>query len=146
LKASKLLGVLISGVSIIGMVAFALGIQSMFSVIQTGIPGGEGTLELDPSEPIIILLTPTNQGLLDASLSVSIEFVLDGETIASDEFSNTIPGGSQIPVELELVILETALLEAGPESTFQVVTDISVTSLFGLISFDNIITMQGGVA
>jgi hypothetical protein len=146
LKASKVLGGLISVVSIIGVVAFALGIQSMFSVIQTGIPGGEGTLELDPSAPIIIALTPTNQGLLDASLSVSIEFILDGETVASDEFSLTIPGGSQIPVELELVIPEAALLEAGPESTFQVVTDISVTSLFELISFDNTMTIQGGVA
>lgn len=146
MKASKVLGVLISVVSLLGVVAFALGIQSMFSIIQTGIPGAGGTLEMDPSAPIIIPLTPTNQGVLDASLSVSVEFVLNGETIASDEFSITIPGGTQIPVELELVIPQTALLEAEPDSVFQVVTDIKVTSLFDTISFDNTMTIEGGVA
>ncbi len=146
MKASKVLGGLISVVSILGVVAFALGIQSMFSVIQTGIPGGEGQLELDPTAPIIIPLTPTNQGLLDASLSVSIEFVLDGETVASDELSLTIPGGSQIPTQLELVIPQSELIGLGPDTTFQVITDIKVTSLFDLISFDNLMTIEGGAS
>ena len=146
MKASKIIGGLISVVSIIGMVAFALGIQSMFSVIQTGIPGAGGSLEMDPTEPIIIPLTPTNQGFLDATLSVSVEFVLDGETVASDEFSLTIPARSQIPTELQLVIPPTALLDTGPDTVFEVITDIHVTSLFDTISFDNTMTITGGAA
>ena len=146
MKASKILGGLISVVSIVGMVAFAMGIQSMFSVIQTGIPGGSGELMLDPSAPIIIPLVPTNQGFLDTSLDVSVDFVLDGEVVASDELSLTIPANSQIPTELELVIPETALMDAGPDTDFQVVTRIRVTSLFDMISFDNTMTIQGGAA
>lgn len=145
MKASKILGGLISVVSIVGMVAFAMGIQSMFSVIQTGIPGGEGELALDSSAPIIIPLTPTNTGFLDASLEVSVEFKLDGEVVASDDFSVTIPGGTQMPTELELVVPETALLNLTPDSVFQVVTDIKVTSLFDYISFENLMTIEGGV-
>lgn len=133
-------------VSILGMVAFALGIQSMFSVIQTGIPGGDGQLMLDPSAPITIPLTPTNTGLLDASLSITVDFILDGETVASDELSLTIPASSQIPTELQLVIPESALVGTGPDTDFQVVTKIRVTSLFDMISFDNTMTIQGGAA
>ncbi len=61
LKASKILGGLISVVSLLGMVAFALGIQSMFSVIQTGMPVG-GSISLDPETPTLFQLTPTNTG------------------------------------------------------------------------------------
>ena len=145
MKASKVLGGLISVVSILGMVAFALGIQSMFSVIQTGIPGGEGELALDPSAPIVIPLTPTNTGYLDASLEVSVEFVLDGEVVASDEISLIIPGGTQVPTQLELEVPETVFLDLTADSVFQVVTNIKVTSLFDYISFDNMMTMEGGV-
>ena len=145
MKASKVLGGLISVVSILGMVAFALGLQSMFSVIQTGIPGGEGELALDPSAPIVIPLTPTNIGYLDATLEVSVEFVLDGEVVASDEISLAIPAGSQVPTQLELEVPETVLLDLTAESVFQVVTDIKVTSLFDYISFENLMTIEGGV-
>jgi hypothetical protein len=144
LKASKILGGLISVVSILGMVAFALGIQSMFSVIQTGIPGGEGDLVMDPSAPIVIPLTPTNTGYLDASLEVSVEFVIDDEIVASDELSLVIPGGTQMPTQLELEVPESILLDWTEESTFQVVTHIKVTSLFDYISFDNLMTIEGG--
>jgi hypothetical protein len=144
LKASKVLGGLISIVSILGMVAFAMGIQSMFSVIQTGIPGGEGQLEMNPAEPVIIPLTPTNTGYLDASLEVSVEFVIDDEVVASDEISLDIPGGTQVPTQLELNVPETVLLEWTEESVFQVVTHIKVTSLFDYISFDNLMTIDGG--
>ena len=144
MKASKILGGLISVVSLLGMVAFALGIQSMFSVIQTGIPGGEGDLVMDPSAPIVILLTPTNTGYLDASLEVSVEFVIDNEIIASDELSLIIPGGTQMPTQLELEVPESILLDWTAESTFQVVTHIKVTSLFDYISFDNLMTIEGG--
>lgn len=144
MKASKILGGLISVVSILGMVAFALGIQSMFSVIQTGIPGGEGDLVMDPSAPIVIPLTPTNTGYLDASLEVSVEFVIDDEIVASDELSLVIPGGTQMPTQLELEVPESILLDWTEESTFQVVTHIKVTSLFDYISFDNLMTIEGG--
>jgi hypothetical protein len=146
LKASKVLGGLISVVSILGMVAFALGIQSMFSVIQTGIPGGEGQKAWDPAAPMIIRLNPTNTGLLDASLEVSVEFKLDGDTIASDEFSLNIPGGSKVPAQLELVVPESAMLELTSDSVFQIVTNIKVTSLFDYISFENLMTIEGRVA
>ena len=144
MKASKILGGLISVVSLLGMVAFALGIQSMFSVIQTGIPGGEGDLVMDPSAPIVIPLTPTNTGYLDASLEVSVEFVIDDEIVASDELSLIIPGGTQMPTQLELEVPESILLDWTAESTFQVVTHIKVTSLFDYISFDNLMTIEGG--
>lgn len=145
MKTSKVLSGLISVVSILGMVAFALGMQSMFSVIQTGIPGGEGQLALDPAAPMIIRLNPTNTGLLDASLEVSVEFKLDGETVASDGFSLNIPGGSQVPAQLELVVPETVMLELTSDSVFQIVTNIKVTSLFDYISFENMMTIEGGV-
>ena len=145
MKASKIFGGLISIVSIVGMVAFALGIQSMFSVIQTGMPGGSGELTLDPSAPIVIPLTPTNSGYLDASLEVSVEFVLDGDVVASDEIILDIPASTQIPTQLEMEVPETVLMNLTAESSFQVVTHIKVTSLYDYISFDNLMTIEGGV-
>jgi hypothetical protein len=144
LKASKVLGDLISVVSIVGLVFFALGIQSMFSVIQTGIPRGSGELRLDQPAPIVIPLFPKNTGYLDATLEVSMEFFLDGEVVASDEISLDIPASSQITTNLEMEVPESILLDLTPESVIQVVTHIKVTSLFDYISFENLMTIHGG--
>lgn len=145
MKASKVLGGLISVVSILGMVAFALGLQSMFSVIQTGIPSG-GSLSLDPENPTVFQMTPTNEGFLDTTLEVSIEFILDGETIAEDSFSLTIPAGSQIPTELELAVPETGLPELTEDSMYELITTIKIASLFDYISFDLSTNASGGFA
>ena len=143
LKASKILGGLISVVSLLGMVAFALGIQSMFSVIQTGMPVG-GSISLDPETPTLFQLTPTNTGFLDATLEVSIEFILDGETVAEDSFSLNIPAGSQIPTQLELAVSETGLPELTEDSIYEIVTVIKIASLFDYISFDLSTNASGG--
>ena len=127
------------------MVAFALGIQSMFSVIQTGIPGGIDELSLDPSAPIVIPLTPTNMGYLDATLDLSLEFKINGEVVASDETFFDIPGRTHVPIQLEMVVPESVLRDLTAESVFQVVTHIKVTSLFDYISFDYLMTLEGGV-
>lgn len=132
-------------ISILSLAGFALGMQSMFSVIQTGIPGGDSQIMLDPTKPIVIPITPTNTGLLDASYFVSVEFLLDGEAVGSDTLELTIPASSQIPTELRIVIPPSAL-EGGPDMDFQVVTRIKVSSLFDLISFDNTLTIQGGAS
>ena len=145
LKASKILGGVISVVSIVGVVAFALGIQSMFSVIQTGMPVG-GSISLDPEDPTVFQLTPTNTGILDATLEVSIEFILDGEMVAEDSFSLTIPAGSQIPTELVLALSETGLPEVTADSIYEIVTDIKIASLFDYISFDLSTNASGGFA
>ncbi len=145
MKMSKILGGLISVISILSLAAFALGMQSMFSVIQTGIPGGDSRIELDPTKPIIVSVTPTNTGLLDASYYVSMEFVLNGETVGSDSVELSIPASSQMPTELNIVIPPSAL-EVGDDPEFQVVTRIKVSSLFDYISFDNTLTIEGGAS
>ncbi len=72
-------------------------------------------------------------------------FVLDGEVVASDTISLTIPAGTQIPTQLELEVPESVFLGLTADSVFQVVTNIKVTSLFDYISFENMITNEGGV-
>lgn len=145
MKASKILGGLISVVSIVGMVAFALGLQSMFSVIQTGMPAG-GEISLDPSSPTVFMLTPSNTGFLDATLDVSIELKLDGSTIASDDFSIVVPAGTQTETQLELSITDMDLPVITEDSVMEIVTEVKIKSLFDYISFDFNTVATGGSA
>lgn len=145
LKASKVFGVLISIISIIGMIAFAMGIHSMLSVVRTGMPGGNNELAFDPSAPIVIPMNPSNIGYFDTSLEVYVEFFQDGNLMASDEILLDIPAGTQIPTQLVLVVPEPVLFDLTTESTFEVIQHIKVTSMFDFISIENLMTIQGRV-
>jgi len=65
--------------------------------------------------------------------------------VAYDTASVSIPAGSSVPVDLELSVpLEDAeeYFQEGTELQWE--TDISVTSLFDLISFSNHMVMEAG--
>ena len=148
MKASKIIGLFITVVQLAGTVVMVLGLYTMVSVFSTAIPRGEGEIELQIGDPIIIpfSITPSNPGYFDAKLSVSISLVVDGDQeIASDAAGLTIPAGSQIPVDLELSLSQSTaeqyLLE-GIDAEW--VIEMHVTTLYDLISFSNTMTMSGG--
>jgi len=147
LKASKIIGLLITVVQLAGTVAMVLGLYTMVSVFSTAIPQGEGEIDIMIGDPVIIpfSITPSNPGYLDAKLSVSLSLVVDGDQkIASDAAELTIPGRSQVPVELELSLSQSTaeeyLLEGADVAW---VIDMHVTTLYDLISFSNTMTMSG---
>jgi len=148
LKASKIIGLLITVVQLAGTVAMVLGLYTMVSVFSTVIPQGEGGIELQIGDPVIIpfSITPSNPGYLDAKLSVSISLVVDGdEEIASNAAELTIPERSQIPVDLELSLSQATAAEYLMEGADVAwVIDMHVTTLYDLISFSNTMTMSGG--
>jgi len=148
LKASKIIGLLITVVQLGGTVAMVLGLYTMVSVFSTAIPQGEGGIELQIGDPVIIpfSITPSNPGYLDAKLSVSISLVVDGdEEISSDAAELTIPARSQIPVDLELSLSQATAEEYLMEGADVAwVIDMHVTTLYDLISFSNTMTTSGG--
>ncbi len=147
MKASKIIGLLITIVQLTGTVAMVLGMYTMVSVFSTAIPQGEGEIDIQVGDPVVIpfSITPSNPGYLAAELSVSISLVVDGDdVIASDYAEIVIPGQSQIPVDLELSLSQALAEEYLVEGAdVEWVIDMKVTTLFDLISFSNKLTMSG---
>jgi hypothetical protein len=148
LKASKIIGLLITIVQLAGTVAMVLGMYTMVSVFSTAIPQGEGAIDIQMGDPVVIpfSITPSNPGYLDAKLTVSLSLVVDGvQEIASDSAELVIPAQSQVPVDLELslsqAIAEEYLVDGADVDW---IIDMQVTTLYDLISFSNTMTMSGG--
>lgn len=148
MKASKIVGLLITVVQLAGTVAMVLGLYTMVSVFSTAIPQGNEVIDLEVDGPIVIpfAVVPNNPGYLDAELSISLSLVVDGDNeVASDSAEITIPAQSQIPVELELTLSQDMAAEYLVEGAdVEWVIDMRVTSLYDLISFSNTMRMSGG--
>ena len=147
MKASKVLDIVTTLFQLGGLIAFALGMYSMITVFTTALPQESEGIELEMTDPVIIPLhlAPTNQGYLEATLSVSISLVGDGDVLASSSKQIDVPPGSQVPLNLELSLpLSTAQQYLQEGANVEWVTEIEVSSLFDLISFSNTITMSGG--
>ena len=148
MKASKIIGLLITIVQLAGTVAMVLGMYTMVSVFSTALPQGEGAIELEGMDPVVIpfSVTPSNPGYLDAELSLSMSLVVDGEqVVASDSVELTIPAQSQVPVDLELSLSQEMAMQYLMEGAdVEWVIDMKVTSLYDLISFSNTMRMSGG--
>ena len=148
MRASKIIGLLITVVQLAGTVAMVISLYTMVSVFSTAIPQGEGEIDIQIGDLVIIpfSITPSNPGYLDAKLSISISLVVDGDQkIASDATELTIPARSQIPVDLELSLSQSTAEQYLLEGTnVEWVIEMHVTTLYDLISFSNTMTMSGG--
>ncbi|MBE0633865.1 hypothetical protein IH574_04785 [Candidatus Bathyarchaeota archaeon] len=147
MKFSKIIGLLIAFVQLVSAVALILGMHTMLGVFATALPSGEQEIDIQFTDPVIIpfTLTPTNNGYLEATMEVSVGMVIDGVKVVSDSATVTIPPGSIAPVELELFISQADAQEYFQEGVdLQWETDISVTTLYDLISFSNHMVIEGG--
>jgi len=147
LKASKALGLIIAVVQLVGTAAFALGVHTMIGVSGSAFPQGEQEIQPQPGDPVVIPLTlhPRNEGFLEAKLTVSLSLVVDGDNfLATDSATVTLPPGSTQAVELELSIPLAQFQQHMGSSDVSWVADVQVTTLFGLISFSNTMTVTGG--
>jgi hypothetical protein len=134
-------------VQLVSAVALILGMHTMLGVFATALPSGEQEIDIQFTDPVIIpfTLTPTNNGYLEATMEVSVGMVIDGVKVVSDSATVTIPPGSIVPVELELFISQADAQEYFQEGVdLQWETDISVTTLYDLISFSNHMVIEGG--
>lgn len=148
MKLSKVLGFIISIVQLGSTVAMILGMHTMLGVFSTALPGGDQGIEIQFTDPVIIpfALTPTNNGFIEARMEVSVSMVVDGVEIAFDSDSVVVPSGSMIPVDLELSIpLDDAEEYFQEGSDLQLTTEISVSTIFDLISFSNRSIIEGGM-
>ncbi len=148
MKSSKVLGGLISVVQLASMVVFVLTMQTILGVFATSLPNGETEIEPQLGDPVVIPfpLNPSNNGYLDATLTVSVSLMVDGgQEIASDSETVNIPPGSSVPVELELSLSQAEAIECLQEGAeVEWLVDFKVTTLYDLISFSNTMTMSGG--
>ncbi len=148
MKTSKIIGLIITVVQLASAVGLIVGMHAMLGVFTTALPSGEQGIDIQLSDPVIIpfSLTPTNNGLIEASMQVRVGMIVDGVEVASDSATVTIPPGSTVPVDLEL-----SISQADAQEYFQVATDlkwqtdIKVTTLYNLISFSDHMTIEGGV-
>jgi len=148
LKSSKVLGLIISIVQLGSAVALMVGMHTMLGVFSTALGGGEQGIEIQFTDPVTIpfTLTPVNNGFLEATMEVSMKMVVDGVEIASDSEVVLIPPGSVVPVELLLSLpLEEAQEYLQEGTDLQWSTDISVSTLYDLISFSNHMVIEGGM-
>ena len=148
MKLSKVLGFIISIVQLGSTVAMIIGMHTMLGVFSTALPGGDQGIEIQFTDPVIIpfSLTPTNNGFIEATMEVSVSMVVDGVEIAFDSDAVVVPSGSMVPVDLELSIpLDDAEEYFQEDSDLQLTTEISVSTLFDLISFSNRSIIEGGM-
>ena len=148
MKSSKVLGLIISIVQLGSAVALMVGMHTMLGVFSTALGGGEQGIEIQFTDPVTIpfTLTPVNNGFLEATMEVSMKMVVDGVEIASDSEVVLIPPGSVVPVELLLSLpLEEAQEYLQEGTDLQWSTDISVSTLYDLISFSNHMVIEGGM-
>ncbi len=147
MKTSKIIGLIISVVQLGSAVALMLGMHTMLGVFSTAL-GGEQGIEIQFTDPVTIpfTLTPVNNGFLEATMEVSMRMEVDGVEIASDSEVVRIPPGGVVPVELLLSIpLEEAQEYFQEDTDLQWSTDISVSTLYDLISFSNHMVIEGGI-
>ena len=147
MKGSKVLGLIISIVQLGSAVALMLGMHTILGVFSTAL-GGEQGIEIQFTDPVTIpfTLTPVNNGFLEATMEVSMRMEVDGVEIASDSEVVRIPPGGVVPVELLLSIpLEEAQEYLQEGTDLQWSTDISVSTLYDLISFSNHMVIEGGI-
>lgn len=148
MKVSKIIGLIIGVVQLASTVALILGMHTMLGVFATALPGGEQGIEIQYTDPVVIPfeLTPRNNGYLEAAMDVSVSMEVDGVMVASDSASVVVPPGGVIPVELELSLsLEDAqeYFQEGADLRWR--TEISVSTLYDLISFSNTMDIMGGI-
>ena len=147
MKGSKVLGLIISIVQLGSAVALMLGMHTILGVFSTAL-GGEQGIEIQFTDPVTIpfTLTPVNKGFLEATMEFSMRMEVDGVEIASDSEVVRIPPGGVVPVELLLSIpLEEAQEYLQEGTDLQWSTDISVSTLYDLISFSNHMVIEGGI-
>ncbi len=148
MKVSKIIGLVIGVVQLVSAVALILGMHTMLGVFATALPGGEQGVEIQFTDPVVIPfeLTPSNNGYLEAVMDVSVSLIVDGNEVASDSASVVVPPGNVVPVELELSLsLEDANEYFQEGVDLQWKTEISVSTLYDLISFSNTMDIEGGM-
>ena len=156
MKHSDALGVILTAVEVVSVVAFIMGVYTMLGVFSTTMSSSNSqSFELKMSDPVIIpiRLTPQNAGFVLAERTVGLESemkatvkLLDGENevIAENSTVVILPPGSREEVWLELRIpLEDALVYLGEDSDVSWETEIEVKTLFNMISFQNKMQMEG---
>jgi hypothetical protein len=147
LKLSKVVGLIIVSIQLMSAVALITGMHTMLGVFASALPSDGQEIDFEYSDPVIIPinLTPVNNGLLSAKMSIKISIIVNGVEVASDSSIVSIPSGSMVPIELRLTIpLNEAQEYFNEENDLQFKADINIKTLFDLISFSNNILIEGG--
>ena len=147
MKFSKVIGALITLMQLASALGLVVGMHSMLGVFSTAMSSGEQGIEIQFTDPVVVpfSLSPRNSGFVDATLDIRIAMIVDGVEVSFDSATVNIPAHSTVPVDLELSVpLEDAEGYFQEGSELQWETDISVTSLFDLISFSNNMVMEAG--
>jgi len=148
LKTSKIIGLLILVVQLVSVVGLIVGMHAVLGVFATALPSGEQGIDIQLSDPVIIpfSLSPTNNGLIEVSMQVRVGMLVNGDEVAYDSATVTILPGSTVPVDLELSIPQADAQDYFQSATnLKWQTDITVTTLYNLISFSDHMTIEGGV-
>ena len=146
MKASRIIGKIIAVIQIGSVVALIAGMHTILGVFSTALPTGEKEIEIQFNDPVVIpfKFSPINRGYLKATMYVSVKLIADDLELAFDSALIEIPSGSDIPVELELSLpLSDAEKYLREDVDLNWETEISVTTLYDLISFNNRMVIEG---
>ena len=147
MKFSKIIGLIIAVIQLSSAIALILGMHTIIGVFASAIPSEGQSIEIEYTDPvkIPILLKPTNNGYLNARINVSVKLIVDDVEVASDTDTLNVQPGSTNQIDLELIIpLSEAENYFNDESNIQFETNISVYTLFDLISFGNRMLIEEG--
>lgn len=147
MKFSKIIGLIIAVIQISSAIALILGMHTIIGVFASAIPSDGQSIEIEYTDPvkIPIFLSPTNNGYLNARMNVSVKLIVDNVEVATDLETLIIQPGSTKQIDLELIIpLSEAENYFTSESDIKFETNISVYTLFDLISFGNRMLIEGG--
>jgi hypothetical protein len=147
LKFSKIIGLILAVTQLASATALILGMHTIIGVFSSAMPSDGQSIDIEYTDPvkIPIVLNPTNNGYLNAKMNISIKLIVDNIEVASDLETLNVQPGSTTRIELLLTIpLSEAQKYFNTQSDIQFETDISVHTLFDLISFGNKMLIEGG--
>jgi hypothetical protein len=147
LELNKILRFTTSFFEILYFILLFGSIYSFISIFSTVAPVNQ-EINIDTNEPVIIPLTfaPVNNGFLEADLSVSLDLMLNSETIAADSGKVILPPRSMEQINLELSISPSDAIRCFSEdSDITWVTVIETSTLFGLFRISDEIYLVGGI-
>ena len=151
MKTSRLFGLLVLAIQLIGLAVFGLSMHTMYEVVTSAVSEEAFGLEMVIDEAAgagVVTVNLAHGGYLGADMTVELGALDEAGTyLAKNSTKVHLEPGARRPLSLKLVIpLEEIeeLLEGGKEGALEVTVD--VRTLMSLVGFSNTMRFGGGGA
>ena len=150
MKPSRILGAIITLVQLASVLAFVLSIYTVTAVLSSSMSGEGMDMELNMDEStgvgtLHLELNPNNPGFLETDLTLGLDLLAEGESIAGDSSSVSLAAGSFETLCLNLTVDAAdmeRIMTQGLETSLEI--SIGLSTLYDLVGISNTIEFQGG--